>query len=452
MRIGIVVALLCGGVASAGERRLHAASVEASSFLFNDWNKFQENYHPLYAADDDPATAWVEGAPGSGAGQWLRVKVTPMTGATQVRLRIRNGYQKTPKLFEANARAKEVTIKLSPGGQTSKHTLTDAQNWQELAVTLPAGKLDALELKVDSVYPGKKYEDLCISDVQVFVSAATADNPAFEKARFDKIVAWKSERMSAAKLFKDASAKKFPLAPQYHITEVGSAPEGRAKCKWDDALCQMTSALGTLHKESAVSAHAPAIAAALQAVSTQLKGWVPVQAVALDKRPVPRIDGICTPSLESCDGGGCYGMVELPLGGTVGFLNANQVATFDAAAQAPLAEVLAKKPAECRHADSGKMFGWALRETAESGKARVKALFLVRCGAVESREGREPSVMPQLLVYDAAGQLEVMAGTSYASAVEWKPTSDGPRVAGAYRMGTYDAPRRLEAATEVAAK
>jgi hypothetical protein len=452
MRVGIVALLLCAGVASAGERRLHAASVEASSFLFNDWNKFQENYHPLYVADDDPATAWVEGVPGSGAGQWLRVKVTPMTGATQVRLRIRNGYQKTPKLFEANARAKEITVKLSPGGQLSKHTLTDAQDWQELAVHLPAGKLDAVELKVDSVYAGKKYEDLCISDVQVFVSAATADNPAFEKARFDKIVAWKSERLSAAKLFKDASAKKFPLAPQYHISEQGKAPDGESTCKWDDALCRMTQTLGALQKQSAASPHAPAIGAALQAVTTQLKGWVPVQAVALDKRPVPRIDGICTPSLESCDGGGCYGMVELPLSGSVGFLNANQVATFDAAAQAALAEVLAKKPAECRRADSGKMFGWALRETGESGKARVKALFLVRCGAVESREGREPMVMAQLLTYDAAGQLEVLAGSSYASVVDWKGTPDGPRVAGAYRVGIYDAPRRLDTAPEVAAK
>jgi hypothetical protein len=28
------------------ERRLHVTSVEASSFLWNDWNAFQENCHP----------------------------------------------------------------------------------------------------------------------------------------------------------------------------------------------------------------------------------------------------------------------------------------------------------------------------------------------------------------------------------------------------------------------
>ena len=31
----------------AKERRLHVAGAEASSYLVNDWNKFQENYLPL---------------------------------------------------------------------------------------------------------------------------------------------------------------------------------------------------------------------------------------------------------------------------------------------------------------------------------------------------------------------------------------------------------------------
>lgn len=42
------------------ERRLFSDSTEASSFLWNDWNRFQENYHPNYLADDDPTTGWAE--------------------------------------------------------------------------------------------------------------------------------------------------------------------------------------------------------------------------------------------------------------------------------------------------------------------------------------------------------------------------------------------------------
>ncbi len=437
MRLCVVLAVLAGASsanAAGGERRLHAAQVEARSFLFNDWNKFQENYHPAYAADDDPATAWVEGAPGSGAGQWLRVKVTPMTGATNVRLRIRNGYQKSPKLFEANGRAKAISIKLLPGGQTSKHTLTDTLDWQELSLALPAGKFDAVELMVDSVYPGKKYEDLCISDVQVFVTAQTADNPAFEKARFDKIIAWKTERLAASKLFKDTNAKTLPLAPQYHVQKMTDAAAVKdSGCKWDDALCHMKNTVAALPH---TSQHQAAVKVLLDAINARFKDWVSVQAVALDKRPVPRIDGICTPRLESCDGG-CFGMVELPLGGAIGFLKNDQVATFDIAVQPPVADVLAKKPPECKRADNGKVFAWALRDLAFGGtKTQVRALLMVRCGAVESREGRDPTVMPQLLVYGESGQLELLVGATYATIVHWKRT----QLSEAYRVSTNDEP------------
>ena len=78
------------------KRRLHVASAEASSYLVNDWNKFQENYLPLYVSDDDPKTAW--SLKTEGIGEWLRVHVTPMQGASKLRMKIRNGYQKTPRL------------------------------------------------------------------------------------------------------------------------------------------------------------------------------------------------------------------------------------------------------------------------------------------------------------------------------------------------------------------
>src|SRR5512144_695439 len=112
------------------ERRLHADQVTASTFLWNDWNRFQENYHPLYVSDDDPRTAWTEGAPSSGAGEWLRLAVTRMEGATRARLRIRAGYQKSTHLFKANARPKEVVFKLLPGGAEKTVTLADAEGWQ----------------------------------------------------------------------------------------------------------------------------------------------------------------------------------------------------------------------------------------------------------------------------------------------------------------------------------
>ena len=211
------------------ERRLHVASAEASSYLINDWNKFQENYLPLYVGDDDPRTAW--SLKTEGIGEWLRVHVTPMEGATKLRMKIRNGYQKTPRLWEANSRAKELTVTLLPSKKTVDVTLEDKSDWQEIAVEQPAGALEAVELKVKSVYAGKKYDDLCISDVQLFVTATSTDNPAFEKQRLEKIATWKKERVAAAKMFKTKLGQSLPIAPQYvvsHLEGRGRRPAGPA--------------------------------------------------------------------------------------------------------------------------------------------------------------------------------------------------------------------------------
>ena len=182
-----LAALLAPGAGHAGparERRLHLVSAEASSYLVNDWNRFQENYLPLYVGDDDPHTAW--NLKTEGIGEWIRMHVTPMQEATHVRMKIRNGFQKSQKLFAANSRAQTLTVVLLPSKKTVDVTLTDTFGWQEIAVDQPAGPLDAVELRVKAVYPGKKYDDLCLSDVQLYVTATSSDNPAYEKEHFER--------------------------------------------------------------------------------------------------------------------------------------------------------------------------------------------------------------------------------------------------------------------------
>src|SRR5689334_10788328 len=76
-------------------RRLYSSQAVASSYLRNDWNKFTENYHPAYALDDDPKTAWVEGASGDGEGETLTIGVSHLPSARAVRVRLRSGYQKS---------------------------------------------------------------------------------------------------------------------------------------------------------------------------------------------------------------------------------------------------------------------------------------------------------------------------------------------------------------------
>ena len=139
------------------------------------------------------------------------MRFSSMKGATKVRLRIRNGYQKSHKLFVANERAKRVAFTLLPGNTTIEKELTDTEGWQEVVLEQPAGVLAGLEMKIGSVFPGTKYEDLCISDVQVFVTAETPDNPAYEKSVFEKVKKWRADRIEAANAFARA-AKDRPLA------------------------------------------------------------------------------------------------------------------------------------------------------------------------------------------------------------------------------------------------
>src|SRR5262245_60054207 len=237
--VGLAAAVGLTSAAHAGtegtERRLHSDGAEASSFLWNDWNRFQENYHPNYIADDDPKTAWVEGAATSGAGEWVRVKITRLDGTSKIRLRIRNGYQKSKALFTANARAKAITVKLLPSGATAKATLPDVMEWQEVAVEQKPGPVEAVELKVDSVYEGTKYTDLCISDVQVFATSTTKQNPVFEKLKYVALQAWKQQRLEAARQFKKADAGTLPLLPAYtqETKEGDGGFDVDDKCKGD---------------------------------------------------------------------------------------------------------------------------------------------------------------------------------------------------------------------------
>jgi len=189
----------------AGFQRLHPRKVEASSFLANGWNSFEQNYLPPYIADDDPATAWVEGDQGTGVGAALTWLGPTLQKAKTYRVYVRSGYQKSAPLFAANARPKAITLQpvlkgeagVTPVGTPVKATLKDALGWQEVVVAVPA-QVSGVRLTLDAVYPGKKYEDTCISDLQVFVDAADEHSGPAEALAMEDIRRFVMERKKAA--------------------------------------------------------------------------------------------------------------------------------------------------------------------------------------------------------------------------------------------------------------
>jgi len=132
--------------------------------------------------DKDPGTAWAEGAKGDGLGEIVLAPVDPRTAVW-----IWGGLGYNQKLFEANARPRKVRVWLlgtstMEAGQTStvlkdltvagkrEVELKDQNDYQELPLPevqgLPAGEARfVVAVEILSVYPGKRFPDLCISEL-----------------------------------------------------------------------------------------------------------------------------------------------------------------------------------------------------------------------------------------------------------------------------------------------
>ncbi len=226
--------------ADAGFFQLRSDRAWASSFLKTDWNRFEENYHPTYALDDNPLTAWVEGVAGDGAGESLVLPVSLQRGATRVRVKVWAGYQKSAALLAANGAPKTLTVTVRAGGQvvaSHRANLERKMGPQVVELAVPPGvAFHEVGLTVDEVHPGSKYKDTCISDVQVFVAGDVPYNAAVEQARFARVSAWAAARLADAKA-EAAAPRPSPFAAR-HFTRTALPGDG-AKALPADVLARV---------------------------------------------------------------------------------------------------------------------------------------------------------------------------------------------------------------------
>jgi hypothetical protein len=419
MKAALAILLLATpAFAAPTERRLHTDNVDASTFLWNDWNKFVENYHPNYIADDDAATAWVEGAKSTGAGEWVRFNVTPLDGTTKIRLRVRNGYQKSKDLFKANARAKAVTVKLLPSKIEKKATLEDKDGWQELVIEQGSGELRAVEMKVDTVYDGTKYADLCISDVQVFATSDTADNPAFEKGKREKLMQWRAARIAAAKLF--TGKTEMPLFPAYEITSTDSKIEIEG--------IDIPAMVKVIANDAAFAKEWKDALAIATATSKNLDAMTRVQIAPRAATKLVAVDGVqITQVHDIATGEGPYlqeDAFRLPMLGTVSSLFADQLRVLDIKDKLTIT-----KFSEAKGLCKDTM--WAARKEAKDGPQHLLALVLGRCAKVEGREGSWNARVLEMLVFDATGKVVLVVGDGHIEGYRWTTENGKPMLAGA---------------------
>ncbi len=217
------LALLTVSPASADEfKPLYAPHATSSSYLKSDWNKYTENYHPSFILDGNPRTAWVEGADGNGIGETIEWRTSFVDAVDKVRIRLRNGYQKSEKLLTANAAPREIRVVWLTHYNvpiTSKMwTLDRKMGWQEIVLDPPdAESFGGVRLEIVSAHPGRVYEDLCISDAEVAIVPAEEGNDAtpysgpIEQAKRQVLLDWVEERQATAAYFA-AAPEKYPFA------------------------------------------------------------------------------------------------------------------------------------------------------------------------------------------------------------------------------------------------
>lgn len=203
-RPALGLAVLCAGgaalAAGGGWVTVVPLDATATSYLHSAWNPHDENYHPRYALDGDPATAWLEGASGDGVGERLELKLPTLTGASALELRVRTGYARSGELHKANGAPTTLRIVLldaaGRAASTREVSLQDSADWQRVALT-PPSQLATVSIEVVGARPGRSYRDTAISDVELRAKGGSFDAAAATAAARERS-AWIAARKAEA--------------------------------------------------------------------------------------------------------------------------------------------------------------------------------------------------------------------------------------------------------------
>jgi hypothetical protein len=157
-------------VADTGLRNLtNLATASASSTLPAD---IAARYAPAYAIDGQRSTAWVEGVPGNGTGEFLLLTFPQVVVVERIGLDV--GYDSDASTFYDNNRVKRVAITFSSGYHIDR-TFDDVWGVQYFEVAVPQQHLaetTSIKVVITDVYPGEQYDDTPIAEIEVLGKVA----------------------------------------------------------------------------------------------------------------------------------------------------------------------------------------------------------------------------------------------------------------------------------------
>jgi hypothetical protein len=125
-------------------------------------------YFPYAAVDGSKETAWVEGAAGAGIGEWIELTFPDEIELHILRLNV--GFDESADLFAKNNRIKRATLVFS-NGERSTVEFADTRGFQDFSMARAPGtslKTTSIRIIIDEVYPGTKYDDTCLAEVEVY--------------------------------------------------------------------------------------------------------------------------------------------------------------------------------------------------------------------------------------------------------------------------------------------
>jgi hypothetical protein len=141
------------------------AEASASSALPADrWG----TYHAWSAIDGSPETPWVEGVDGPGIGERITLTFPGALELWEIGLAV--GYDRDDDIFYANNRIKRATFVFS-NGESLSLDFSDVRGVQRIPVVRAPGpniQTSSIEVIIEEVYPGARYDDTCLGELQIW--------------------------------------------------------------------------------------------------------------------------------------------------------------------------------------------------------------------------------------------------------------------------------------------
>lgn len=151
---------------------LPVASVRASSILGTA-------YGAEKAVDGDLSTAWAEGAPGPGIGEWIEFSFPE--GAGPRLLLVAGGFMANARLYDANNRVARLRIEFGYEGRKPEAVEVDVapraypvsvpfSSFHEYATAIPLRTPICVSVRITvlAVEAGSRYDDTCLAEVRFY--------------------------------------------------------------------------------------------------------------------------------------------------------------------------------------------------------------------------------------------------------------------------------------------